>query len=41
MPEENVRADRLGGRARRRNIGGRDLHAGGDIEYKYISADNT
>ena len=40
MPEENVRADRLGGRATRRNIGGRDLTGEGDIDYKYISADN-
>ncbi len=40
MPEENVRPDRLGGRATRRNIGGRDLTGKGDIDYKYISADN-
>ena len=40
MPEENVRADRLGGTARRRNANIREAPTGGVSEYKYISADN-
>ena len=40
MPEENVRADRLGGTARRRNTGTRELRVGAEVDYKYISADN-
>ncbi len=40
MPEENVRADKLGGTARRRNDSVRETRAGDEAAYKYISADN-
>ena len=40
MPEENVRADKLGGTARRRNESVREVRAGAQGAYKYISADN-
>jgi predicted TIM-barrel fold metal-dependent hydrolase len=40
MPEENVRADKLGGTAKRRNTSMREVRSGENVDYKYISADN-
>ena len=40
MPEENVRSDKLGGTAKRRNSSTREVRTDGDVDYQYISADN-